>query len=871
MYAETAPNARVWRTLQEESAIHDANMVEEFRDNVDVLLVFAGLFSAVVTTFVVQTSQSLQADYAQASASILFELLLVQRAIANGSSVDAIPVSSLSPQTAFVPSATDVWVNGLWFTSLFLSLTTALVAVLVKQWLHHYIILPSGTPRDRCFVRQYRYMGFQKWHVEVIVGLLPVLMHLALALFFVGLSLFLHPLRAALSRVICTGTVLLIVAYTVMTILPMCFPQCPYRTPLCDLTYPPYNYIAFLFQKHYNRLLERIRKEEVEPMDNTKAKLNSLKQLELDAVEKVSIRLSVEALHWLFSVSSNPTVQSVVVESIGGLPMEALVDVNAVFRGSPSIDDVRKNLLLSLTRNYYTNRTLKIVDMPSAMKHKFERLLRSCMFISWKRAWWQPDLNQLDRLDRNGTGATFVTQIPKLFRSGFPWGCGGFLHDILCLETPAKFPPIVWANLVQEAVLADWDPNLFDTLDEFPMVLCSAVTGIVGGGTPKQQLFASPLVVDFQHAVEYFPEMALKYIMCWLSPFDSLSDEHVVCRAVAASIHLMIHRLCRSAAGTDISETPEIPLLRLMFSTLDHWIRFRKNLESVQKILESIIVNTPIFSQDLIQGPNDFYWGLVLDYYTDVVSSKTDVTSHIHPSSSAIQLLFTFVTTQWSMLPTSSTTQSALSFLVLCLQNRIRSAYDAFYEQRCLEFLVTQPVSSWSALLCGAYVTGIIDSIPLPGDDVIENQTLQQAMDHLYEPENLFFVASTLAMYNDWLNWNPVYLPKFRVWMPNILIALARIRPFDHECRQRLRTLGENENCSIGSEGEDEGIKERRHNMHAAIEGLEASLATPPQVAASLESAESPQPETRLDHIGRLLPWRRQRHQDGEHQLAEGV
>ncbi|PBK86903.1 hypothetical protein ARMGADRAFT_870595, partial [Armillaria gallica] len=194
LYAETAPSARVWMIHQAESAIHDANMVEEFRDNVDVLLVFAGLFSAVVTTFVVQTSQNLQANYTQVSTSLLFELVLVQRAIANGPPVNTIPVSSLNPETVFVPTATDVWVNGLWFTSLFLSLTTALVAVLVKQWLHHYIVLPSGTPRDRCFVRQYRYLGLQKWRVEVIVGMLPVLMHLALVLFFIGLSLFLHPL-----------------------------------------------------------------------------------------------------------------------------------------------------------------------------------------------------------------------------------------------------------------------------------------------------------------------------------------------------------------------------------------------------------------------------------------------------------------------------------------------------------------------------------------------------------------------------------------------------------------------------------------------------------------------------------------------------
>ncbi|KAK0224985.1 hypothetical protein EDD85DRAFT_777580, partial [Armillaria nabsnona] len=194
IYAETAPNARVWRTYEDESRIHDTNLVEESRDNVDVLLVFAGLFSAVVTTFVVQTSQSLQPDYAAISASLLYESVLVQRAIANGSSVNAIVPSPLNPTIVFVPATTDVWVNGLWFSSLFLSLTTALVAVLVKQWLHHYVALPSGTPRDRSLTRQFRYAGFQKWHVQVIIGLLPVLMHLALAIFLVGLVIFLHPL-----------------------------------------------------------------------------------------------------------------------------------------------------------------------------------------------------------------------------------------------------------------------------------------------------------------------------------------------------------------------------------------------------------------------------------------------------------------------------------------------------------------------------------------------------------------------------------------------------------------------------------------------------------------------------------------------------
>ncbi|KAK0474811.1 hypothetical protein IW261DRAFT_1341270, partial [Armillaria novae-zelandiae] len=193
-YEEAAPAARVWKTYEDESGRHHVKIVQESRDNLNVLLVFAGLFSAVVTTFVAQTSQGLQPDYAAMSASLLYESVLVQRAIANGSPVNTIAPSPLNPTIAFVPATTDVWVNGLWFTSLFLSLTTALIAVLVNQWLHHHLALPSGTPRDRSFTRQFRYAGFQKWRVQVIIGLLPVLMHLALAIFLSGLVIFLHPL-----------------------------------------------------------------------------------------------------------------------------------------------------------------------------------------------------------------------------------------------------------------------------------------------------------------------------------------------------------------------------------------------------------------------------------------------------------------------------------------------------------------------------------------------------------------------------------------------------------------------------------------------------------------------------------------------------
>ncbi|KAK0216185.1 hypothetical protein IW262DRAFT_1253105, partial [Armillaria fumosa] len=185
--------ARIWKTYLDECAIFDAEMVEDWRDGLDVLLIFAGLFSAVVSTFVVQASQNLRPDFGEVSAFLLFELVNIQRAMANGTSVDLVPPSSLTPYTPFHPNKLDSWVNGLWFASLSISLSTALVAALAKQWIHQYVSVPSGTPRDRVRVRHVRYMNLQVWHIPMVIGLLPVLMHTALGLFLLGLVIFLIP------------------------------------------------------------------------------------------------------------------------------------------------------------------------------------------------------------------------------------------------------------------------------------------------------------------------------------------------------------------------------------------------------------------------------------------------------------------------------------------------------------------------------------------------------------------------------------------------------------------------------------------------------------------------------------------------------
>ncbi|KAJ3886207.1 hypothetical protein GG344DRAFT_69861 [Lentinula edodes] len=193
MYEELGPNARVWKTYLAETNSLDENMIGEARDGLDSMLVFAGLFSAVVSTLLVQATQNLQVNYTQVTTSLVFELVQIQRAVAVGASVTDIPTSLLSPTTKAKPDNLNVWTNGLWGISLSLSLSVALATVLVKQWLHRYLAVHSGTPRDRSHTRQFRYTGFEKWQVLNIIGVLPVIMHISLAFFLVLSQAFCTP------------------------------------------------------------------------------------------------------------------------------------------------------------------------------------------------------------------------------------------------------------------------------------------------------------------------------------------------------------------------------------------------------------------------------------------------------------------------------------------------------------------------------------------------------------------------------------------------------------------------------------------------------------------------------------------------------
>ncbi|KAH8831808.1 hypothetical protein DL96DRAFT_1459368, partial [Flagelloscypha sp. PMI_526] len=127
-------DARVFKVYNEVAEEYDRDMIRGFRDTLDSLLIFASLFSAVITTFVVQTAQALPTDQAVITNHLLVDIATLLRANGNATILATIPPSNFGPDTSTFKTA-DIWINGLFFASLSLSLATALLSVLAKQWL----------------------------------------------------------------------------------------------------------------------------------------------------------------------------------------------------------------------------------------------------------------------------------------------------------------------------------------------------------------------------------------------------------------------------------------------------------------------------------------------------------------------------------------------------------------------------------------------------------------------------------------------------------------------------------------------------------------------------------------------------------------
>ncbi|KAJ3485495.1 hypothetical protein NLI96_g4911 [Meripilus lineatus] len=242
-----------WSALHEMLKIRDEKDIKKHFENIDTLLVFAGLYSAILTAFLIEAYKLLQPDSSDDSRQILLEISRQLKSFTVTSGlVNATYVPSSLPTGSFTPKQGSVWLNGLWFIALILSLTTASLGLLVKQWLRDCDDNPGITPEEHRRIRLFRIRGLRKYKVHEMAAFLPLLLQISLILFFSGLVLFTRTVHATIGWVIMGLVVAWGTFLVITTILPWFSASCPYKTTFLKP-------ITLQFKRLLNHLNRRVR------------------------------------------------------------------------------------------------------------------------------------------------------------------------------------------------------------------------------------------------------------------------------------------------------------------------------------------------------------------------------------------------------------------------------------------------------------------------------------------------------------------------------------------------------------------------------------------------------------------------------------
>jgi len=201
----------------------------------------AGLFSAIVTAFVIESYKTLKQDSNDLSVILLSQILSQLERSANAS------VPTILPQDSTV-TPSDMRVNAFWFVSLILSLTTVLVGIVALQWLReHQRPTDDISPQLAYSLLRTQTEALERWHVPEIFTALPLLLQLGLVLFLTGIVDFVwHINRTVASPVIVAvcGALLFLMSTSLLPTLQsltLFIPrrsksktprvQCPYKSP----------------------------------------------------------------------------------------------------------------------------------------------------------------------------------------------------------------------------------------------------------------------------------------------------------------------------------------------------------------------------------------------------------------------------------------------------------------------------------------------------------------------------------------------------------------------------------------------------------------------------------------------------------------
>ena len=244
--------------------------------------------------------------------------------------------SRVAKPPPFSPPRHAVWVNLLWFLSLVMGLSCALLATSLHQWARRYIRVTQParcSPEKRARMRAFFANGVDKMHISWAVEALPTLLHLSLFFFFGGLVIYLFNIDQEVFTYVALWIGLFSMVYGLITLLPLIRQDSPYYSPLSipvwfvytRIQYVTFKFLAFIasgsdygsFQTwvRYRNSRDRYRRW----------MLGGVEKGVEETVSEQSSELDIHILRWTISALGNDGSLEEFFEAIPGLFNSKLV------------------------------------------------------------------------------------------------------------------------------------------------------------------------------------------------------------------------------------------------------------------------------------------------------------------------------------------------------------------------------------------------------------------------------------------------------------------------------------------------------------------------------------------------------------------
>ncbi|KAG8796429.1 hypothetical protein FRC12_022911 [Ceratobasidium sp. 428] len=425
--------------------------------------------------------KKLQPDPTEQSAATLMHISRTLVAISNNQTV---PLSSLPNPglSGFSPLPSLVLVNVLWLSSLIISVGVSLMAMLAKKWCHVFLSARSGPYNEQARRRQNKWDGIVWWRMRGVMDLLPLLMHLALALFATGLVVYLMGINKRVAVAVAVIASVFGVIYAAATVLPLFFDTCPYGTLLSEPLKPvivplargvalvlvllflllttPCLYCACVRDKLTGKWLEGLKRvlgcwEIIGPVNcaSTNDLILTREPFEMTFNEELAMdTVTSRILAWLIQNSENRNHVNLALQAISagtvGLPMGLLrsIGVEAM---------VDKQLARGIVDLRGSSPTIHPASSPKEVSSSFRVLSRIYSAEFWHE-------NHHDN-DFSAVGRRIVVLYDLLARHGY--------------LDPSRKPNTFMLHASALMLAYSWLPQ--DEADEYSPLLCKAVVDIL--------------------------------------------------------------------------------------------------------------------------------------------------------------------------------------------------------------------------------------------------------------------------------------------------------------------------------------------------------------------------------------------------------